>query len=118
MTELGYPIQSCDISGSIDVYYADDVIFLLDAQDKRIAELEKYIQKIQADQIAAIAKERKQWGREDLKSLAIRELEHQVKGIEDFFKSHKPRISMGKSAIWEVDNVMVDEAIEALKEQC
>ena len=41
MNELGYPIQSCDISGSIDVYYADDVIFLLDEKDNRIAELEK-----------------------------------------------------------------------------
>ena len=48
--------------------------------------------------------------------LAIRDLEQQAKGVEDFFKSHKPRISMGKSAIWEVDDVLVDEAIAALKE--
>ena len=47
----------------------------------------------------------------------IRDLEQQAKGVEDFFKSHEPRISMGKSAIWEVDDVLVDEAIKALKEQ-
>jgi len=28
MNELGYPIQACDISGSIDVYYADDELKL------------------------------------------------------------------------------------------
>ena len=57
-------------------------------------------------------------------SLPIRDLEQQAKGVRDFFTNHRPRISMGKSAIWEVDDVLVDECIErlttkseALKEQ-
>jgi hypothetical protein len=51
-------------------------------------------------------------------------LEQQAKGVRDFFTRHRPRISMGKSAIWEVDDVLVDGCIErltneskALKEQ-
>ena len=51
------------------------------------------------------------------RALSVRDLRQQAKGVEDFFKSHKPRISMGKSAIWEVDDVLVDEALAALKEQ-
>jgi hypothetical protein len=41
-------------------------------------------------------------------------LEQQAKGVRDFFTNHRPRISMGKSAIWEVDDVLVDECIEQL----
>jgi hypothetical protein len=44
----------------------------------------------------------------------IRDLEQQAKGVRDFFTNHRPRISMGKSAIWEVDDVLVDECIEQL----
>tara|TARA_R110001632_G_scaffold37039_2_gene93701 strand:+ start:1950 stop:2375 length:426 start_codon:yes stop_codon:yes gene_type:complete len=52
------------------------------ADIKRIVELEAYIQKVQADRIDDIAIERKRWGREDLKALAIRDIEQQASGIE------------------------------------
>jgi hypothetical protein len=46
--------------------------------------------------------------------LEIHNLEQQAKGVRDFFTNHPPRISMGKSAIWEVDDVLVDECIDKL----
>jgi hypothetical protein len=47
----------------------------------------------------------------------IRDLEQQANGVRDFFTNHRPRISMGKSAIWEVDDVLVDECIDRLTTQ-
>ena len=92
----------------------------LDAANSKIAELEKELA------IAMSCNEALKKERDDLlslsamgdlkKSLAIRDIEQRAKGVEDFFKSHKPRIRMGKSAIWEVDDVLVGEAIAALKE--
>ena len=72
------------------------------ADIKRIVELEKELSDSQT---------------QGDRALSVRDLRQQAKGVEDFFKSHKPRISMGKSAIWEVDDVLVDEALAALKEQ-
>jgi hypothetical protein len=84
------------------------------ADIKRIVELEAYLQKVQADRINDIAIERKRWAKADLVALGILRLEQQVQGVRDFFTNHRPRISMGKSAIWEVDDVLVDECIEGL----
>ena len=81
MTELGYPIQSCDITGSIDVYYADDVIFLLDEKDKRIAELEKTLREFEH----AVRNENELL--EMQKNQDVRDLEQQAKGVELFIKS-------------------------------
>jgi hypothetical protein len=79
-----------------------------------IVELEAQIQTAQVDKLAAIAIERKRWARADLVALEILRLEQQAKGVRDFFTNHRPKISMGKSAIWEVDDVLVDGCIEQL----
>ena len=73
--EEAYEVDPCVVSLQIQ----------LDAANNKIAELEKYIQKMQADRINDIAKERKRWAREDLAALAIRDLEQQAKGVEDAF---------------------------------
>ena len=83
----------------------------LGSQSDMITELEKLLRDIEH----AMRNENELL--EMQKNQDVRDLEQQAKGVSDFFKSHKPRISMGKSAIWEIDDVLVDEAIEALKEQ-
>ena len=87
MTELGHSMQSCEMPENDFVYLAKEVDELLEEKDKHIAELEKYLQKVQADRINDIAKERKRWAREDLKALAIRDLRQQAKGLTDYAKS-------------------------------
>ena len=42
------------------------------------------------------------------------EIEQQAKGVRDLFTRHLPKISRGKSAVWELDDVLVDECIERL----
>ena len=62
---------------------------MIEHRDNRIAELEAYIQKIQAETVAAIAKARKEWAREDLKALAIRDLEQRARGVEGYIARRK-----------------------------
>jgi hypothetical protein len=51
-------------------------------------------------------------------SMNARDPEQQAKGVRNFFRSRWPRISMGKSAIWEVDGILVDEFIKKLTDEC
>jgi hypothetical protein len=97
--------------GSDTAMWAHDEIV---NQDNKIEVLEAYLKKVQADRINDIAIERKRWAKADLVALEILKLEQQAKGVRDFFTNHRPKISMGKSAIWEVDDVLVDECIEQL----
>jgi hypothetical protein len=60
---------------------------ILKIQVELVKKLGAKLQNTQSDKIAAISKERKRWGREDLEALAIRDLEQQAKGIELFVKS-------------------------------
>jgi hypothetical protein len=55
-----------------------------EVKDKRIIELEKYLQKVQADRINDIAIERKRWARADFVALEILRLEQQAKALDEF----------------------------------
>jgi len=59
--------------------YEQMLINAIGERNKHIAE--------QADRISDIAKERKRWGKEDLVSLAIRDLEQQAKGLSEYAES-------------------------------
>jgi hypothetical protein len=102
------------------------------SRDKRIAELEKEKAELSADNEAyfkIMMKSHKLAKKHDLdlaqkihvmigwspaELLEKRDLKQEAKGVRDFFTRHPPKISMGKSAIWEVDDVLVDECIERL----
>jgi hypothetical protein len=49
--------------------------------------------------------------------LAIRDLEQQAKGIEDFLAQLTPYISRGDQAIWKLDNDDRDEFTSKLRQQ-
>ena len=93
-----------------DVYRWSDEIWRSIKDVKELVELRKANAELEKELSIVVA------GLFSENDLAVRDLEQQAKGVSDFFKSHKPRISMGKSAIWEIDDVLVDEAIKALKE--
>ena len=107
MNELGYPIQACDITGSVDVYYADDVIFLLDEKDKRIVALEKELLNSRAlgGDVIYITKS----------ELAIRDLEQQAKGLTDYANSQE----QGMTAVWMLSaaSKLIERAKELEKSQ-
>ena len=90
----------------------NDYIKLLLTANKKIALLEAKLQSAQADKLAAIAKERKRWGREDLEALSIRDLEQRAKGVEDLaIKSYS-----GMTAAWMISNAdRLKAEAEALK---
>lgn len=44
-------------------------------------------------------------------------LEQQAIGVEEFFESNEPHISMGRAAIWKVDDVIVDEYLADLRQK-
>jgi hypothetical protein len=69
---------------------------ILQIQVEHIKKLEAYLQKVQADRINDIAKERKRWGREDLAALAIRDLEQQAKGAVDVTNSVMKKLVIPK----------------------
>jgi hypothetical protein len=51
---------------------------------REIDRLKVKLQNANEDKLATISAERKRWAREDFNALAIRDLEQQAKGIEDF----------------------------------
>ena len=53
----------------------------------QVKKCESYIKKMQENAINDIAKERKRWANADLSAIAIRDLEQQAKGLEDFAQS-------------------------------
>jgi len=59
---------------------------ILQAQAELIEMFESKMQTVQADKLRSIAKERKRWAREDLTALAIRDLEQQAKGVQNYVK--------------------------------
>lgn len=85
-----------DCRGRIKMNYEQLLVQQIGKRDKRITELEEYLQKIQADRINDIAKERKRWGKEDLRALAVRDLRQQAKGLTDYAKEQ----DQGLNAVW------------------
>jgi hypothetical protein len=51
---------------------------------REVDRLKVKLQNANEDKLATISAERKRWAREDFNALAIRDLEQQAKGIEDF----------------------------------
>jgi hypothetical protein len=72
------------------------------ADIKRIAELEKRLSNAET------------MGSEEQ---ARRDLEQQAKGIEDFFNSIDPQISMGERKLWSLQSHNVDCYLDNLREQ-
>ena len=82
------------------------------ASSKRIAELEKHLQKVQADRINDIAIERKRWARADFVALEILRLEQQAKALNDYAYSNKPLTKRGLN----IESIALSEKADALKE--
>ena len=98
---------------------ADDAISTINELQKQIAELEKDkldLKHLLEKNLSTFINKKEEGILLGIPMFEDYQLKQQAKGVRDFFTRHPPRISMGKSAIWEIDDVLVDEAIEALKE--
>ena len=98
---------------------ADDSISTINELQKQIAELEKDkldLKYLLEKNLSTFINKKEEGILLGIPMFEDYQLKQQAKGVRDFFTRHPPRISMGKSAIWEIDDVLVDEAIEALKE--
>jgi hypothetical protein len=117
------PLELCSTSGGV-VTQVDNMVagVMLDMAEE-ISELEKEQGELNIQIEVLKHSDAEYYGlysellfspNEPPESLEAHNLEQQAKGVRDFFTNNRPRISMGKSAIWEVDDVLVDERIERL----
>jgi hypothetical protein len=79
--------------------YGEEVTKVIHNLEKRIVELEAYLQKVQADRINDIAIERKRWARADLN--AITDLERSLKISECMIENQKLEIANLNAALKE-----------------
>ena len=90
-SEIQSIVQECDLPrlnlelDALNHVYVERIEELKRERDELLTKLKN----AQAKQIIAIAKERKRWAREDLKALAIRDLEQQAKGIEGILNGNE-----------------------------
>jgi hypothetical protein len=92
--------------------YGEEVTKVIHNLEKRIVELEAYLQKVQADRINDIAIERKRWAKADLVALEILRLEQQANALSDYAYSNKPLTKRGLN----IESISLIKKANALKE--